>query len=510
MSPGPANVAIVIPTIGRPSLQLLFDALAAEGGPIPRELVVVDDRSSPTSPLALAVPEKFATRTRVIQGRAVGPAAARNDGWRSTDCEWVAFLDDDVLPAAGWSQALADDLSSAGPQTAGIQGRLRVPLPEGRRPTDWERCTAGLQEANWITADMAYRRQALIDVAGFDERFPRAYREDADLALRVRKAGWHLQIGTRTVSHPVRPASRWASLNAQRGNADDALMLRLHGRNWQMLTDAPNGLRPFHVAVTSVGIAALALGTLRRPRLAGVTGLAWLAGTLSFAWRRIAPGPRTLDETSTMLMTSAVIPPLATWHWFRGLVSSRGVRRWPDRPLAVLFDRDGTLIHDLAYNGDPTQVVPVATAHEAVERLRAHRILIGVVTNQSGVARGRITASDVEKVNRRVEELLGPIDVFEVCPHAEEDGCDCRKPQAGLIERAAARLGVDPRQCVVVGDIGSDVMAARKAGAVGILVPTDATDPSDLAEAQLVAENLMEAVTLVLSPRQIDKRIGTM
>ena len=59
-----------------------------------------------------------------------------------------------------------------------------VPLPTDRRPTDWERNTAGLAGASWITADMAYRRTALEAVNGFDERFPRAYREDADLALR--------------------------------------------------------------------------------------------------------------------------------------------------------------------------------------------------------------------------------------------------------------------------------------------------------------------------------------
>ena len=60
---------------------------------------------------------------------------------------------------------------------SGIQGRIVVPV--GERPTDWERNVAGLQDAQWATADMAYRREALAQVGGFDERFPRAYREDA-------------------------------------------------------------------------------------------------------------------------------------------------------------------------------------------------------------------------------------------------------------------------------------------------------------------------------------------
>jgi histidinol-phosphate phosphatase family protein len=428
----------------------------------------------------------------------MGPAAARNDGWRATKRSWVAFLDDDVLPSDLWWQALAEDLESVGAMVGGIQGRIQVPLPTDRRPTDWERCTAGLQDSSWITADMAYRREALLQVAGFDERFPRAYREDADLALRVREAGWYLRIGTRAVTHPVRPASRWVSLAAQRGNADDALMLRLHGRGWQEWAEVSKGLRPLHLAITGAGLAALILRLFGRRRFSRIAGLGWLAGTLSFAWRRIAPGPRTRDEVLGMVSTSAAIPPLASWHWIRGLAKWRRARPWPDRPLAVLFDRDGTLVHDVPYNGDPTHVSVVPGAREALDRLRARQIRIGVVTNQSGVARGKIATDDVEQVNRRVEALLGPFDVFEVCPHREEDGCDCRKPQPGLIQRAAARLGVDPRHCIVIGDIGSDVEAAEKAGAVGILVPNATTQDSEVAQATLVASTLGDAISLVL------------
>ena len=86
-------------------------------------------------------------------------------------------------------------LLAAAADVGGSQANLVVPLPTDRRPTDWERNTAGLQYAAWITADMAYRRVALESVHGFDERFPRAFREDADLAVRVRAAGWRLTRG---------------------------------------------------------------------------------------------------------------------------------------------------------------------------------------------------------------------------------------------------------------------------------------------------------------------------
>src|SRR4029434_11335336 len=96
----------------------------------------------------------------------------------------------------------------AGPAVGAIQGRVEVPLAAGRRPTDWERNVAGLDGATWITADMVVRRAALEDVGGFDERFPRAYREDTDLALRLLDAGWRLRLGQRRGPPPGAAAPR--------------------------------------------------------------------------------------------------------------------------------------------------------------------------------------------------------------------------------------------------------------------------------------------------------------
>lgn len=165
---------------------------------------------------------------------------------------------------------------------------------------------------------------------------------------------------------------------------------------------------------------------------------------------------------------------------------------------AVLFDRDGTLIEDVPYNGDPDRVRPVPGAREAVELLRAHGIRTGVVTNQSGVARGLITEADVRRVNERVDELLGPFDVFAVCPHGPDDGCHCRKPRPGMVLWAAGRLCTPPGRLAVVGDIGADVEAARRAGAHGILVPTEVTRPEETASAEHVAPNLETAVRALL------------
>lgn len=145
------------------------------------------------------------------------------------------------------------------------------------------------------------------------------------------------------------------------------------------------------------------------------------------------------------------------------------------RPCAVLFDRDETLIEDVPYNGDPALVSPLPGAREALDALRAAGIPVAVVSNQSGVGRGLITREQVDAVNARVDELLGPFAGFFVCPHGPDDGCDCRKPHPKLILDAARALGVDPACCAVIGDKQSDLDAARNAGATGLRVGGAAT-----------------------------------
>ena len=169
-------------------------------------------------------------------------------------------------------------------------------------------------------------------------------------------------------------------------------------------------------------------------------------------------------------------------------------------PAAVLLDRDGTLVEDVPYNADPARVVPVPGAAAALDRLRAAGVPLALVSNQSGVARGLMTLDEVAAVNQRVEDLLGPIGPWLVCPHGPDEGCACRKPAPGLVLAAAAALGVDPAECVVIGDIGSDVEAARAAGARAILVPTPATLAEEVAAAPEVAETLEAAVDLLVGP----------
>ncbi|HET8600765.1 MAG TPA: HAD-IIIA family hydrolase [Segeticoccus sp.] len=509
------DVTVVIPTVGRPSLHELLRDLTAQPVPAPAQVLVVDDRKQGAEPLDVTEHVGRGLPVRVLSGFGHGPAAARNLGWQVADSSWVAFLDDDVRLRPDWTTSLAADLQACGPRDAASQGRLEVPLPRDRRPTDWERNTHGLQDAWWPTADMAYRRAALVSVHGFDERFPRAYREDADLALRVRSAGWELRRGDRTTLHPVRAADGAVSVRVQRGNADDALMRRLHGPTWRESARVGRGRLPWHVATVLSG--GLALGGLavrllrttvaggrrapsRLPPATVVGGLAWLGLTADFTARRVLPGPRDRAEVRRMLWTSAVIPVAAVRHRLAGEWRHRGgAPSWPPRVAAVLFDRDGTLVHDVPYNADPTLVKPVDGAREALDTLRRHGVRVGVVTNQSGIGRGLLEFAQVDAVNAAVEEQLGPFDTWQVCPHTAQDGCACRKPAPGLVRQAAVALGVPMGQCVVIGDIGSDVHAARAAGARSVLVPTAETRSEEVRDAPCVAATIEDAVELVLA-----------
>jgi histidinol-phosphate phosphatase family protein len=575
----------VIPTIGRPSLARLLDRLAHAPEPRPRRIVVVDDRPGAGDERALTGVEGVlgagserrpagtdggtssardaATRVVVLRSHGRGPAAARNVGWRACTAPWIAFLDDDVLPRPDWTARLADDLRAAGASVGGVQGRVVVPRPAGRAATDWERNVAGLERARWATADLVYRRAALEQVGGFDERFRHNYREDADLGLRVVAAGWRIERGRRVVVHPVGPADWRVSVRLQRGNADDALMRRLHGSDWRKRAGAGQGRLARHgvvvgAALAAVGCAATAMlacgdGERARPSSAGgerersaqqvrrraaarsaalATSL-WAARTAKLAWARIAPGPRTIGEVATMTATSVALPFAAVGWRLVGELRALGQRpvaplvgelralgqrpvaplvgelralgqrpvapRSPGPPAAVLFDRDGTLVEDVPYNGDPSRVMLVPGALDAVATLRHAGVGIAVVSNQSGIARGWISSEQVEAVNERVDTLLGGVDVWLFCPHGPDDGCDCRKPAPGMVRAAARELGVAVDACVVIGDIGADLEAARAAGARGVLVPTSQTRPEEVAAAEHVAPDLLSAVRQLLS-----------
>ena len=181
------------------------------------------------------------------------------------------------------------------------------------------------------------------------------------------------------------------------------------------------------------------------------------------------------------------------------------------RPLrpAVFLDRDGTVIEDADYLADPDGVVLIAGVGPALRRLREAGYALVVVTNQSGIARGRFSEGDYRRVSARLDSELERVgvrlDATLHCPHHPEHSgpCSCRKPAPGMLFSAAQALGLDLERSFIVGDKRSDLEAGAAAGVPGILVRTGYGDteerrgmmPSDAA----VDDTLVEAVERILA-----------
>lgn len=134
---------------------------------------------------------------------------------------------------------------------------------------------------------------------------------------------------------------------------------------------------------------------------------------------------------------------------------------------AVFLDRDGTINVDPGYLSDPAQVELIKGAGEALALLHKKGFELVVVSNQSGVGRGIIQESALPLIHQRLNELLRPYQVkiehFELCIHAPEKDCACRKPKPELLLRAVSRLGLNVSRCYMVGDRLTDLQAGRAA-----------------------------------------------
>ena len=190
----------------------------------------------------------------------------------------------------------------------------------------------------------------------------------------------------------------------------------------------------------------------------------------------------------------------------RALARHRG---GSDRP-AVFLDRDGTLVRETGYLSDPDRVELLPGVGRALRNLVEAGIPLIVVSNQSGVGRGMFGAADVHAVNARVRRRLREhgveLSAIYFCPHRPEEGCPCRKPRAGLLERAAEDLRLSLAGSVMIGDKRIDAATGRVAGGRGVLVRTgygreeemrtDAAGPGP----DHVCEDLAAAVAWWLGP----------
>jgi len=169
-----------------------------------------------------------------------------------------------------------------------------------------------------------------------------------------------------------------------------------------------------------------------------------------------------------------------------------------------MLDRDGTVIEDRDYIGDPDLATLLPGAAEGLGRLRALGLGLAIVTNQSGIGLGFFRRADADAVNARVSALLAAngveIDGIYMCPHRPDEGCRCRKPAPGLVEQAARELGFDPSRSFMVGDKAIDMALGRRVGARTILVRTGygaAQQGDAAADTDHVVDDLAAAAALI-------------
>jgi len=170
----------------------------------------------------------------------------------------------------------------------------------------------------------------------------------------------------------------------------------------------------------------------------------------------------------------------------------------------VLLDRDGTINEEVGYVLRPDELRLIPGALEGLAELQGLGLGLLVVTNQSPIGRGLISAGELDAIHDRLGELLADggvtLDGIEVCPHLPDEGCACRKPGTLMVERAADALGFDPAESWMIGDHGGDMRLGRAVGARTYLVLTGhGEDEIDGAgpDADYIVDDLGEAAALI-------------
>jgi histidinol-phosphate phosphatase family protein len=169
----------------------------------------------------------------------------------------------------------------------------------------------------------------------------------------------------------------------------------------------------------------------------------------------------------------------------------------------VVFDRDGTLVIDRGYMTDPADLNFFPETPAALGLFREHGFRSVVITNQSAIGRGWLSAGAMDAMNDRLTAMMRaegfPLKGIYWCPHRPDDHCPCRKPQLNLLHRAAADIGFDPSRAYVIGDKWSDIEMGRRAGSKTVLIAAKgAHEQIEQTSPSLIARSLLEAAHWVV------------
>jgi glycosyltransferase involved in cell wall biosynthesis len=310
------EISVIIPTYRRPQLlkKCLTALLAQKYNKRWYEIIVVSDGPDPeTQKIIRELIKNRITSLRFLSMPSKkGPAAARNYGWLNARSKIVAFTDDDCLPDQYWLKEIAENMNPD--KEEAMTGHVIV--PRDKRPTDYEQNTAGLEVADFITANCACTRTALLKIGGFDEQFQMAWREDSDLEFKLIRENIPVKhLETAIVVHPVRKAKWGISIREQKKTLYNALLYKKYPELYRSkIQSAPPLL--YYAIITA--FIVMAIGFLSHNKWMGITGFyLWILLTFNFIAKRLYSTRLSATHIAEMVLTSFIIPFLSIyWQWY--------------------------------------------------------------------------------------------------------------------------------------------------------------------------------------------------
>ncbi len=323
------DVSIVIPTFKRPDyLFRCLEGLWKQDFPFSRfEVIVVTDGPDPDTVFMMEGSKGPGPAFELyLLPVKKGPAAVRNAGWQKARGKLILFTDDDCIPSEQWVSAYwAAYESYKGQNRLGwifgellaFRGPLSAPCPQ--RPTDYEKNTAGLERAEFVTANCACTPVTLRAIGGFDESFTMAWREDSDLEFKLLEQKIPIiNVPAARVTHPVRPAFWGVSLKEQKKSLFNALLYKKH----PVLFRRKIYRQPFwnYYYMIFLLLATLVALATAHGLVAAITGAGWLLMILRFTAKRLKGTSLSFSHILEMFFTSMLIPFLSVYWTLYGAI----------------------------------------------------------------------------------------------------------------------------------------------------------------------------------------------
>ena len=308
------KISVAIPTFHRPHLLQRCLSALKEQNFADHEIIVVSDGPDAATKNIVATfsstDERFVFLQMPVKK---GPAAARNFGWQNANGILIAFTDDDTIPDKDWLQNIWK--AYKGEKEIAYTGSIKVPL--SATPTDYEKNTAGLETAGFVTANCCCTKAALKKTGGFDERFSMAWREDSDLEFKLLLHQIPIvHVPEALVVHPVRKAQWGISIKEQKKGMFNALLYKKYPQLYRQKIQASP---PWNYYVMIVAIVVLLVAIVAK-----VSWLAWLAFVvwfvlfINFLNKRLRHTSKATAHVTEMIVTSLCIPFISVYWQLYG------------------------------------------------------------------------------------------------------------------------------------------------------------------------------------------------